>query len=150
MVAVVSSAPAPAHQVHEIASDRSHLRLVEPTRRPARRSEVTYRRRRFVAALVAIAVLVGLVWVAEAIIASVVPEVASSGPTVVETASDPAALATGDFAVARDFVVAQPGDTLWTIARQLQPQGDLRPLVQALSELNGGPAVAVGQAIRLP
>ena len=44
--------------------------------------------------------------------------------------------------------VVQPGDTLWSIARRLQPEGDVRPLVDQLVDLNGGTDLAVGQ--RLP
>ena len=44
--------------------------------------------------------------------------------------------------------VVQPGDTLWSIARRLQPEGDVRPLVDQLVDLNGGTDLAVGA--RLP
>jgi Tfp pilus assembly protein FimV len=47
--------------------------------------------------------------------------------------------------------VVQPGETLWSIARQLHPNGDIRPLVHALLQLNGGSAtLEVGQRVRLP
>jgi Tfp pilus assembly protein FimV len=45
--------------------------------------------------------------------------------------------------------VVQPGDSLWTIARRLQPQGDVRPLVDQLSERNGGPSLRAGQRLDL-
>ncbi len=42
--------------------------------------------------------------------------------------------------VASVAYVARPGDTLWTIAREIQPQGDVRPLVDALAaQLHGAP-----------
>jgi LysM repeat protein len=46
--------------------------------------------------------------------------------------------------------VVQPGDTLWSIARSLQPDGDVRPLVRGLRDANGGSALAVGQVLALP
>jgi Tfp pilus assembly protein FimV len=46
--------------------------------------------------------------------------------------------------------VAQPGDTLWALARALQPVGDLDVLVDELVELNGGPELDVGERVRLP
>jgi hypothetical protein len=45
--------------------------------------------------------------------------------------------------------VVQPGDTLWSVARSLQPMGDVRPLVGVLSEHNGGAALVVGQVLEL-
>lgn len=45
--------------------------------------------------------------------------------------------------------VVQPGDTLWSVARSLQPTGDVRPLVGLLSEHNGGAALEVGQVLEL-
>ena len=46
--------------------------------------------------------------------------------------------------------VVQPGDTLWSIARSLQPEGDVRPLVRGLSTANGGATLAVGQVLAVP
>jgi LysM repeat protein len=46
--------------------------------------------------------------------------------------------------------VVQPGDTLWSIARSLQPDGDVRPLVRGLGAANGGAALTVGQVLALP
>lgn len=44
-------------------------------------------------------------------------------------------------------VVVQPGDTLWTIARAMQPEGDHRALVSTLSELTDGAVLQPGQRI---
>lgn len=46
--------------------------------------------------------------------------------------------------------VVQPGDTLWTIARSLQPEGDVRRLVHQLSAQRSGVPLQVGERIRLP
>jgi len=47
--------------------------------------------------------------------------------------------------------LVQPGDTLWSIARSLQPEGDVRPLVHGLQDVNGGGAgLSVGQVLMVP
>jgi LysM repeat protein len=47
------------------------------------------------------------------------------------------------------FYVVQPGDTLWSIARELTPTGDIRAEVDRLQDLNGTAALQVGQRLRL-
>jgi Tfp pilus assembly protein FimV len=49
----------------------------------------------------------------------------------------------------RPVHVVQPGETLWSIARTLHPDGDIRPLVDRLVELNGGDHLEVGQVLVL-
>ena len=49
-----------------------------------------------------------------------------------------------------DAYVVQPGDTLWGIARRIQPEGDVRSLVDRLVRANGGPNLTVGQSLALP
>jgi hypothetical protein len=44
----------------------------------------------------------------------------------------------------------QPGESLWDIARGLQPTGDVRSLVDELASLNGGASLEAGQTIVLP
>lgn len=45
------------------------------------------------------------------------------------------------------WVVVQSGDSLWTLARRLQPKGDVRRLVDRLSERLGGASINAGQRI---
>jgi nucleoid-associated protein YgaU len=47
-------------------------------------------------------------------------------------------------------VVVQAGDTLWSIARQLEPTGDVRPVVDQLVELNGSAPLQPGQRVVVP
>ncbi len=47
-------------------------------------------------------------------------------------------------------VVVEPGDSYWSIARDLQPTGDVRPLVHRLQLLNGGAALRPGMEVVLP
>ena len=46
--------------------------------------------------------------------------------------------------------VVQPGDTLWVIARAMQPTGDVRPLVDRLEASRHGQPLRVGETITLP
>ena len=43
----------------------------------------------------------------------------------------------------------QPGDTLWSIARQIKPKGDVADVVQSLVRANGGAELHVGQRLIL-
>lgn len=47
-------------------------------------------------------------------------------------------------------IVAGPGDSLWSIAVSIAPDGDPRPVVAALIEVNGGETVRIGQQIVIP
>lgn len=46
--------------------------------------------------------------------------------------------------------VVQPGDTLWSIAERLEPEGDPRPVVDRLVAAHGGSVLHVGERLRLP
>ncbi len=46
-----------------------------------------------------------------------------------------------------ELYVVQPGDTLWSIATEVDPTGDVRATVDALAELNGGSSISVGQRL---
>lgn len=46
--------------------------------------------------------------------------------------------------------VVQPGDTLWSIARALQPSGDVRPLVAQLVAGRRGVPLRAGEHLVLP
>jgi nucleoid-associated protein YgaU len=49
-------------------------------------------------------------------------------------------------------VLVQPGDTLWSIATEHYPADDVRVRVDDIEQANGlhGPAIQVGQTLRLP
>lgn len=47
-------------------------------------------------------------------------------------------------------VTVEAGDTLWSIARDLQPTGDVRPLVDRLVEVNGSSVILPGQELAVP
>ena len=46
-------------------------------------------------------------------------------------------------------VIAQPGDTLWAIAKRVAPQANISELVDELVRLNGD-AIVAGQLVRIP
>jgi LysM repeat protein len=52
--------------------------------------------------------------------------------------------------VSQEVYVVRPGDTLWSIARALQPTGDVRPLVHRLSRARRGAPLRPGEPISLP
>lgn len=113
------------------------LRLVEPVRRPVPRRRpgaAAYRRRR----LVALFLIVFVVLLARAAFGWL-----GGGPL---TASEPTSLSPR---LQASYVV-QPGDTLWTIARELQPHGDVRPLVTKLTAARQGAPLSAGERIALP
>lgn len=116
---------------------RPHLVLIEGGSEAAlrrRQPAAVYRRRRLAAAGVVVA-LVALV----AVGSGVLSQPGEGGSTADATAP-----------AARGAVVVQPGDTLWSIARSLQPEGDVRSLVDDLAQANGGASVRAGQRVVLP
>lgn len=100
-----------------------------PTRRH-RADAAVYRRRRLVAAAVLVIGMLGAAHVVEAFGAG--PLAASERPT------------------RGTAYTVHPGDTVWSIARQFEPTGDPRPLVDALVAQHGGSRLDVGDVLRIP
>jgi hypothetical protein len=100
-----------------------------------------YRCRRVLALLVAAEVLLGAALLLAAGVTAVVTSTASpavSAPLVVDQrAADP------------QVIVVREGDTLWSIARELDPDGDPRALVARLVERSGGAGLRPGQRLRV-
>lgn len=164
MAAVVTapSSTAPARSIRP--GHRPTLRVLEGGRRPgepiarsprisgvspglvrerpqARPSTAVYRRRRLAAVALVVVALV-TVWLALV------------GARVVLAGSDSSMGGDGVPAVAGGATagpvhVVQPGDTLWSIAEDLEPRGDVRALVDDLSERAGGAPLQPGQRIPL-
>ena len=106
-------------------------------RRPAPRpvsAAVVYRRRRVVVASLVLGVLLG---------GRVVLGPVGGGPLSAPRPAPPVL-------VTEQVHVVQPGDTLWSIARSLQPDGDVRRLVHRLAAQRDGAALQVGERITLP
>lgn len=116
------------------APARPDLRLI-PGGRGARPVPVRPNAVAILAAVaVLIALLIGTVAVGRGALAGLAPAPA--------TATAPAA--------SGRTVVVEPGDTVWSIARRLQPSGDVRPLVDRLVAANGGTAIAAGDRLVVP
>jgi hypothetical protein len=111
-----------------------HLRLVPPPQPVRRRSQVSIYWRRRVLVLVA-AVLVVLAGRAA---------LGALGGGPLAAPETPA----GRGGAAAVYVV-HPGDTYWSIARSLQPTGDVRALVDKLSSEHGGAPLQPGEQLAL-
>jgi len=136
MAAITWSHPEPRiRPVRPARPVRPDLRLVRPPAAPRVHPSV-YRRRRLVVAVLLATLVVGAALLAGAL--------APGAPASGRPAAPPAAGAQ----VAAVHVV-QPGDTVWAIARSLQPEGDVRPLVDELVAAHGG-VLRIGQRIPLP
>lgn len=127
---------------------RPTLRLVRNVPRP---SDAVYRRRRLTALLVLAGVVLAIAAFALALTSTSASLVsiqtgAASGARV----EDPAAYgASRTNPPPQSFYVVQPGDTLWSIAHDLVPTGDVRAEVDRLADLNGTAALQAGQHLRL-
>ena len=121
---------------HDRRVPQRRLRLVEPaSQRACAVPPGTYARRRAAAVLL----VIGVILAVRAVLGAL-----GGGPlTAPEPVSSPAP-------VAARAVVVQPGDTMWSIARRLDPNGDVRITVQRLAKANGGAAVRAGQRLVLP
>jgi hypothetical protein len=112
----------------------------------ARRRAATYRRRRLVVAAVALLLCAGATvglhrLTALAVASGADPATGTRGAVPEQNASAQGAVTT---------VVVASGDTMWSLARRIQPRGDVRPLVDELVRLNGGASLEVGQMILVP
>jgi Tfp pilus assembly protein FimV len=119
----------------------------------ARPSAVTLRRRRVRATAVLVLLTIALAWGAVRAAAALGGDPASvherrPGPVAAEAVDGPLA-SVAPPAAAPTYLV-EPGDTLWSIARGLQPEGDIRPLVRSLVDANGGAELSVGQRLVVP
>jgi hypothetical protein len=120
-----------------------------PDRRAPRLDRRVYLRRRCVVALVGVVASVLVVQLASFSVGLVsarssTPSAAARAPSLVGLS--PSAPPRPGVA---DVYVVEAGDTLWSIARRLDPEGDPRPLVDRLAERTGGVPLRAGQRLRL-
>ena len=104
--------------------------VARPARLPARPAAAVYRRRRLVAAALVLLLVVALANLAMTLLG------ADAGP------AEPRP-------VAEVSVLVEPGDTVWSIAESLARGGDVRPVVDAIVDANGGAALEVGDRLVL-
>jgi hypothetical protein len=141
-------APRPVPTPGSAPARRPELRVIPGGRSAAGRAPAAvYRRRRLVAAALLVLVA-GVMYLAAIGAAALLRGHQVAGPA--RDAGAPSVPAPAGATPSRaEVYVVQPGDTLWSIARRLQPEGDLRPLVDRLADRNGGASLQVGQRLWL-
>ena len=151
MVAVLRAEIEQFDEDHNDSVRDRHLRIVDlVTEGPVsvrqtttrRETQATYWRRR----IVCMTLLLGLLWVMSSAAGFVNGDRSVERPqaqTLIESAA-------GESLTAGQVVIVKPGDTLWSIARKMQPTGDVRPLVDRIATLNNGYGLTAGQALLLP
>ena len=151
MVAVLRAEIEQFDEDHNDSVRDRHLRIVDlVTEGPVsvrqtttrRETQATYWRRR----IVCMTLLLGLLWVMSSAAGFVNGDRSVERPqaqTLIESAA-------GESLMAGQVVIVKPGDTLWSIARKMQPTGDVRPLVDRIATLNNGYGLTAGQALLLP
>jgi LysM domain len=126
-----------------IAPPRPDASRARPANARARVSHAeVYRRRRLAvaaAALIAVALLIVVVNLAVQ---------AALGRTGGGPLTATGALPGGNLAGSVVYVV-RPGDTIWSIARSIEPNRDVRPLVDRISSRLGGAPLYPGQRISI-
>ena len=135
MVAIQTTAP---------VFERPALRLLPGGRHSALLPDSIYRRRRVVAFVCALVLVVGAWAVALAGFRLLVGG-PGSGPLTAPAAAPSAPVPAG-----AAVHVVEPGDTVWTIARQVTPPDeDVRATVDRIIERNGSAALRPGQRLVL-
>jgi len=113
------------------------------------RSRRMYRRRRLVAlltiAVVGWLVVSSVLSIGSAMLSSTAP----SSAEVVSSSPVPSSAITDGGAAASRYVV-RPGDTLWSIAKSLHVDGDIRDTMAQLAETNGDGLLRSGQVLIIP
>ncbi len=142
MAAILTFQPVTAPQ-RPAPAGRPSLVLLEGGRAPARMA-VVYRRRRVAVLAIGVLLLVLSLAGARAGLTAVTPQAPPPASTDRSTASGRA-----QSAGAAVVVVVRPGDTLWSIARRLEPGGDVRHLVDRLAAAHGPAPLQPGEAIAL-
>ena len=140
----------PATSVRLIGSQTSPRRHPAPPRRPVaarsrawaghRLDPAVYRRRRLLAAGLFLLAIAAALILAQLILAGI-----GGGPLTTTGAAAGPVVPAG----ATSYVV-RPGDTLWTIAASVDPKGDERPLVDALTRETGGAPLYPGERLAIP
>lgn len=75
---------------------------------------------------------------------------AALAPAPVQSAAAAPAATAGVGHLATRTVVVRPGDSMWSIARRVQPTGEIRGLVDELVSLHGSATIVPGQRIVIP
>lgn len=138
-----------AHQLQQPVSPfgqsglaQPRLKLVPPYLEPSRPTAAVFLRRRLVALVVLITLMVGAWSLAGMGLGLVSSRTTSSAAITGQSSSSPAAQP--------QVWTVRPGDTLWSIARALKPTGDIQPVLMPLIKQYQGKPLTVGQTIQIP
>ena len=125
---------------------RPVLVVLPPVTRPGAR---VYRRRRLAVLAAALSVVL-VAALALSLAGRSSTSAVTTDPAGAVLVREPAAYgAAGQPVPPRAVYVVQPGDTIWSIARKLDPSGDTRAMVDRIVAFNGGAALEPGQRLRL-
>jgi hypothetical protein len=123
--------PAPVRRLRVVDPDLRQADLRQSDPRPARSHQrAVYRRRRVFAALVGLGLVLAMV----------------RAGVMLEGSS----LATPERLPHVQLLVAQPGDTLWSLAQEAAPGHDVRPIVDAMIKSRGTSTVDAGERVSVP
>src|SRR5687768_7245304 len=129
---------------HDRWECRPPLRLVRP-QPPRRPTPAVFRRRRLLAVVLLALLIAGLALGAGPALRA---GVGVLGGRPLTPSGSPGSVAMQP--VVSRFHVVQPGDTLWSVARRMQPSGDIRPLVDRLAAARRGTVLHPGELIGPP
>jgi Tfp pilus assembly protein FimV len=120
---------------------RNHHDYLRVERTPRPRARPNYVVRRAVATTIVVVLLAAAAVAVSAMVGA-----------VVDVGGRPAAASDIDTSTTagQRSHVAQPGDTLWSVANRYRGDISRDRFVDALIDLNGGTRIQVGQAVRLP
>ena len=128
------------HRLPQVSAPRPELRLVHGGRsaHPAWDRPTSPMVPAVLGLLLVLLVMAGAVAVGSGALASLAP-------------APPAASAGAARASAgASSVLVRPGDTMWSIARRIQPHGDVRALVDQLVAANGSSSLQAGDRVVVP
>ena len=131
---------------YPLTTGRPHLRLLPSIAESPSVAHSVYVRRRVMAVAVATVAVIAIYLALQAGTSWGIQQLhaASSAPQVI------LASATSSSASTPVTYTVRPGDTLWSIARALQPTGDVRPLLGKLRTAYSGQALVPGKSIFVP
>lgn len=109
---------------------------------PERLHPSVYRRRRLLAAGILLLAIAAVLSIAQSILAG-----AGGGPL---TTTGAAASGGAMTPAGAEVWIVRPGDTLWSIARAVDPKGDVRPLVDRLASETGTAGLYPGEPVAIP